>query len=423
MMPPRNTTAAVLAAVALIAVPSPGASAAPRDNGSSLSELQAKRNEVRSQKANQAGQVDALEATDAQVSSALEALNAQVKAQQDKVEESERVLAKAEADRVAAEEAQAKAQGELDAIRDDMKTSAVEAYVNVGSSDPMAAVATDDVNDAVNKRVLLDSRATRSQDLVEKFRAVQEDLELQRVAKQDAEQRATAEREKVASRKAELDASYAEQQEFAAAVDARLDAALAEAASLAQLDAGLSQQITSQQQAIARQLAAQRKAEEQRAAQRASANKSSLTPSSGGGGGSYTPPNIVGSGNIVSVGGIRVHQSIAGNLQALLSAAAASGINLSGGGYRDPSGQIAVRRSNCGSSNYAIYQMPSSSCSPPTARPGTSMHEQGLAVDFTQGGRTLTRSSSGYQWMRANAGRFGFVNLPSEPWHWSTNGR
>ena len=89
MMPPRNTTAAVLAAVALIAVPSPGASAAPRDNGSSLSELQAKRNEVRSQKANQAGQVDALEATDAQVSSALEALNAQVKAQQDKVEEIE----------------------------------------------------------------------------------------------------------------------------------------------------------------------------------------------------------------------------------------------------------------------------------------------------------------------------------------------
>ena len=43
----------------------------------------------------------------------------------------------------------------------------------------------------------------------------------------------------------------------------------------------------------------------------------------------------------------------------------------------------AVRRANCGSSNYAIYQMPASACSPPTARPGTSMHEQGLAIDFT----------------------------------------
>jgi len=24
--------------------------------------------------------------------------------------------------------------------------------------------------------------------------------------------------------------------------------------------------------------------------------------------------------------------------------------------------------------------------------------------------------------MKANAGSFGFRNLPSEPWHWSTNG-
>ena len=125
----------------------------------------------------------------------------------------------------------------------------------------------------------------------------------------------------------------------------------------------------------------------------------------------------------MTVGGIRVHQSIAGNLQALLSAASAAGINFGGGGYRDPAGQIAVRRNNCGSSNYAIYQAPASSCSPPTARPGQSMHERGLAIDFTQGGSTLTRGSSGFAWLRANAGSYGFRNLPSEPWHWSTNGQ
>ncbi len=124
----------------------------------------------------------------------------------------------------------------------------------------------------------------------------------------------------------------------------------------------------------------------------------------------------------MSVGGIRVHQSIAGNLQRLLAAASSAGIQFSGGGYRDPAGQIAVRRSNCGSSNYAVYEMPSSQCSPPTARPGSSMHERGLAIDFTQGGRTLTRGSAGFNWLRANAASFGFFNLPSEPWHWSTNG-
>ena len=134
------------------------------------------------------------------------------------------------------------------------------------------------------------------------------------------------------------------------------------------------------------------------------------------------PPDIVGSGGIVSVGGIRVSASIAGNLQSLLSAANAAGIHLSGGGYRDSAAQVALRRAHCGSSSYSVYQAPASSCRPPTARPGASMHERGLAIDFTEGGRTLTRGSAGFQWMRANAGRFGFANLPSEPWHWSTNG-
>ena len=67
----------------------------------------------------------------------------------------------------------------------------------------------------------------------------------------DAGERAAAERESVAAHKAELDSAQAEQQEFADAVDARLDAALAEAAALASLDSGLSQQITQKQAEIA----------------------------------------------------------------------------------------------------------------------------------------------------------------------------
>ena len=132
-------------------------------------------------------------------------------------------------------------------------------------------------------------------------------------------------------------------------------------------------------------------------------------------------PNLDGAG-IVTVRGIRVDGSIAGNLESMLAAAEAAGISMSGGGYRNPAGQIAVRRSNCGGSTYAIYQMPASSCSPPTARPGSSMHERGLAIDFTQGGRTLNRGSSAFAWLKANAASYGFRNLPSEPWHWSTNG-
>ena len=123
------------------------------------------------------------------------------------------------------------------------------------------------------------------------------------------------------------------------------------------------------------------------------------------------------------MGGFQIHQSIANNLRNLLAAANAAGIELGGTGYRDSSGQIALRRANCGSSDYAIWQMDPFSCRPPTARPGSSNHERGLAIDFTSDGRVLTRSSRAFQWLAGNAGRYGFYNLPSEPWHWSSDGR
>lgn len=415
------------AAVAVSLLPSATSpvGAARSDDGATLQELQRRRDQVRRDKAAKAGQVNALEATDAEVASALAALNANVNAQQDRLEEAERAVAQAKADQKAAEDAQAAKQAELDKLTERMRTSAVEAYVRMGSSAPaLSTLGSDDVNDAVNKRTLLAMRANENIDLVERFRSVQEDLEIQRAAATDAAERAAKNQAAVEDRMNELRAAQAEQQAFAAQVEERLEAALAEAQSLAELDQGLSRDISSRQAAIARAVAAQRAAEKARAEARRAQNRPAIPRGGGGGGGGGggTPPVITGSGEIVSVNGIRVHRSIAGNLQSLLNAASAAGINLSGGGYRDSQGQINTRRNNCGTSHYAIYEMPASSCSPPTARPGRSMHEQGLAIDFTQGGSTLTRSSSGYHWLKANAASYGFYNLPSEPWHWSTNG-
>lgn len=46
------------------------------------------------------------------------------------------------------------------------------------------------------------------------------------------------------------------------------------------------------------------------------------------------------------------------------------------------------------------------------AEPGTSPHGWGIAVD-------LALDAQAQAWMRANAGRFGFVeDTPREPWHW-----
>ena len=52
------------------------------------------------------------------------------------------------------------------------------------------------------------------------------------------------------------------------------------------------------------------------------------------------------------------------------------------------------------------------------------MHEQGLAIDFTNNGESIrSRSNPAFVWLSQNAGRYGLRNLPSEPWHWSVNGR
>ncbi len=154
----------------------------------------------------------------------------------------------------------------------------------------------------------------------------------------------------------------------------------------------------------------------------ATASPSGATATPTGSGQHPTAP--VSRAEVVAIEGIYVHTSIAENLQALLAAARADGVNLSGWGWRDHQTQIRLRREHCGTSEYAIYNMPSSQCSPPTARPGRSQHELGLAIDFTYSGRSIgTRSSPGFRWLQANAGAFGFRNLASEPWHWSTTGR
>ena len=116
---------------------------------------------------------------------------------------------------------------------------------------------------------------------------------------------------------------------------------------------------------------------------------------------------------------IVVAESIVNSTRRLLAAAKADGLNLCGGGYRDAAAQIAVRKANCGTTPYDIYEKPASECTPPTAKPGTSQHEKGLAIDFEL---CSTKTSTCFTWLSKHAATYGFKNLPSEPWHWSTTG-
>lgn len=119
--------------------------------------------------------------------------------------------------------------------------------------------------------------------------------------------------------------------------------------------------------------------------------------------------------------GIRVHSSIATATRNLLAAAYKAGFtDVAGGGWRSLTEQRALRLAH----GYLSDAEPSGSLGrTPTARPGQSRHEMGRAIDFTNKGRSLTRSDPFFTWLTVNAGTYGFSNLPSEAWHWSTDGK
>ena len=208
----------------------------------------------------------------------------------------------------------------------------------------------------------------------------------------------------------------------------RLEARLYEAAALAELDAEMAKKIEAEQNDLAKVVQAEKakRAEEERLRREAERKRREAEEARQrrllGIADAPTSTNFDKS-ELTTVWGIQVHESIADKLLALLKAASRDGIRLGGGGYRSSQSQINLRRAHCGTSNWAIYSKPSYQCSPPTARPGASMHERGLAVDFTQNGRALWSNTSGYRWLKRNASKYGFRNLPSEPWHWSVNGR
>jgi peptidoglycan hydrolase CwlO-like protein len=399
------TVLSVLLAIGFVSAPVIGS--AHRGAG----DPSAERERVRAQEAEVASQVDALQASDAQVEAALDALARNVAGQQALLAEARRAATEAEAAFVEATAAVEAKTAEIEVLRDEIREFAVEAFVHPPSDDAIAALDSDDPSEAAEKRALLEIQNTSDADLLDRLTAAEEDLEVQRQIAEDAAERARAKRQAAADRLDELTAARDQQAAYAAQVQARLDRKLSEAAALADLDAELSAQIA---------------AEQARAAELARKAAAAAPPPSGGGGGggggSLNPS--LGTASCPNGGSITVARSIVGSLQSMMNAAAGSGVYLCGGGYRSSQDQIETRRRNCGDSYYDIYEKPSSQCSPPTAPPGSSMHERGLAVDFTcnGGGVIGSRSSPCFQWLSANASSYGFYNLPSEPWHWSTNG-
>ncbi|MBL8778745.1 MAG: D-alanyl-D-alanine carboxypeptidase family protein [Acidimicrobiales bacterium] len=350
----------------------------------------AERAAVQDRRAELAGQLDVLSADMAQITEALEAIGRNVDAQRARVEDAQRAAEQAEADAEAARAEEEAKQAEIEALQDQQEQLLVDSYIREGSNESgMDVLSGSDPTEAAERRALVDITGNRNEDVADQLQAAREDLADARARAEDAAQRAEEQHAEVARRLEELRASQEEQRQLQVQVEERMDSVRLADDELALEEFGLSAEI----------------AEQERAAAAAAAEAAAARGIS-----------IQGSGNLATVGGITVDASIAGNLQSMLQAAAGDGTTLTGSGWRSNARQIQLRTINgCPD----VWTSSPSSCRVPTAIPGTSMHERGLAIDFDN---CSYRGSACYIWLANNASRYGFYNLPSEPWHWSVNG-
>ncbi|CAB4668417.1 unannotated protein [freshwater metagenome] len=395
------------------------------DVGAVATDTRTQRSNVRSEQAKVAAKVNALESSQEQVMAALQAMEENVRGQQAVLSEARRQAEVSAAEAAQAERDAAQTTRDLDALRARVAKYAVKAYVEPPGEELMRRFEAASAQEDATRNAFLNMQSRSDSDVIDQLRSTKARLEEELARAQAAKSAAETHAAEAEGALQSLSVAQSQQQAYASQVRQRLDETLSDAAFLSRMDAELGRQIAAEAAALAKAVGGVPSSGSGSGSGSGSSN-TTAPPSSGSGTTTTTPPsgnNPYPTPSLTTVNGITVASSVAERVRGLMNAAAADGINLSGYGYRDFNAQIALRRQNCGTTQYAIWEMPPDACSPPTARPGYSYHERGLAIDFMANGRFInSRSNPGFVWLAANAGRFGFYNLPSEPWHWDTRG-
>jgi hypothetical protein len=421
-----GTCAAAALAFGLLVVPQM-AQSAPTD-------ARAEREKVQAEQAKVAAELNTTKASKEEIDEALNVLDDNLRTQENALARVQEQVAQAKQDIADAEAAIERLEAEITTLKAEIKRRAVQSYVSPPGDDVLSVLETEDFVTASSRKFYLELRSQDDADVTDRLDGAVTEVDYQREQAEAARKVAEEKEAEQAERTEAVRDAKAQKEQLAASLEATINSQIQRSIELQATDRALAKQIAEEQAALVARLAAEKaardEAERKAAADAAAADvpapistqdptgggeTAPLPPISGGGGGGTGTGGIP----LCNAGGITVNCAIQTQVVNLLNAARADGLNLTGSGYRDPSRQIELRRQHCGSSYYAIYQMSPSACSPPTARPGTSQHEIGLAIDF---GNCSTRGTACYQWLASNAASFGFYNLPSEAWHWSTTG-
>ena len=113
-------------------------------------------------------------------------------------------------------------------------------------------------------------------------------------------------------------------------------------------------------------------------------------------------------------GGAVVNSRVSGAVYAMAESAKKDGLVLTAtSSFRSMAHQQQLCNNNagCRSGNYTMV-----------GKPGTSNHQLGIAIDFSEGSQTITKNTKTWQWLNSNASKFGYKPYSAEAWHWSPTG-
>ena len=371
-----------------------------------LEELKEERERVQLEVAEAAAKVDTSLASFEEVAQALEDINGLVDLQEARLLDAEQAVNAANRLVDQAEARRAEIDLEMAEIRTlvgDLAVASFTGEVGENGEDLTSFLLSEDPTEAIRRRTLVEFQTGNLSDALDRMRLLDAETEQVEADRIRAVEAAVSNRSEAISRKGELDAAIATQTQLVLDVEARLESRLAEASYLEEIDAGLAAEIRQQEEVIARQI----REEAARKAAAEAARRAAAQPPA---------PALPSSGDIVDAAGFAVHSSVQDQVTRMIQDARADGVNLTGYSWRSPERTAELRIINgCPD----VYESSPSSCRIPTARPGQSMHERGLAIDF----QSCWRGSDCFTWLSNNAANYGYFNLPSESWHWSTNGR
>ncbi|MGH9154221.1 MAG: murein hydrolase activator EnvC family protein [Acidimicrobiales bacterium] len=219
--------------------------ATPAEAAESLSTVREKREAARRKRAKLASDLNHLRASDAQLSRAVKVLDEQVAAQQadadaarQAVQAALAAVAESEA-RITATEAE---MGELHAA---VVNRAVSVYVRPKDNALAGVIGARDLGEASRRSSLLAQVTNKDRDVLDRLRAMREDLGLEQQKAAAARDVADERRQAVLARLSELQRARQEKQRLSAALDARIRAYQAEADAVAAAESGLTALINS----------------------------------------------------------------------------------------------------------------------------------------------------------------------------------